>query len=460
MKRSLVGGQVQRISVVQAGPREVVTLQVRVPGETVHVVVASGLGAGIVDEALRDRLRAALPRVPAPAQARWRARLENARVVAIDDRGVDLVRENRALRAADVAGALRLDADPDAPGATAEGADGADATLPPPAPNEDEARFWARGARIVDQLERAGVGDRRDALRRGLGKAIARIERRVTAVRGDLAKMAQTEAAAERARLFVVEAARAPRGARVLRASDWTQIDPDGAPASIEMPIDPAKGAQEQLEALFRRARRMKEGARVAGARLHEATAAGDRLNELLRALLADPGAALDFDGIEAEARRAAPRDFKLGPAAAPGRAPRGGSTGARPPHRTFVAQGDSQVYVGRGAAQNDALTLHVARPHDLWLHAKGYTGAHVVVPLEKGASCPPEVLIDAAHLAAHFSDARGERIVEVQTTPRRYLRKPRGSAPGAVLVDREKVLVLRVDDERLRRLLSSEVDS
>jgi len=45
------------------------------------------------------------------------------------------------------------------------------------------------------------------------------------------------------------------------------------------------------------------------------------------------------------------------------------------------------------------------ARGHDLWLHAKGRTGAHVVVPLDKGHTCPAEVLIDAAHLAAHFSD-------------------------------------------------------
>jgi predicted ribosome quality control (RQC) complex YloA/Tae2 family protein len=116
-------------------------------------------------------------------------------------------------------------------------------------------------------------------------------------------------------------------------------------------------------------------------------------------------------------------------------------------------------LYVGRGAAQNDELTLHVARPHDLWLHAKEHPGAHVVVPLAKGRSCPPETLVDAAHLAAHFSDARGERVVEIQYTPRRYLRKPRGSAKGAVIVDREKVLVLRVDDARLQRLLNTEVD-
>jgi len=114
---------------------------------------------------------------------------------------------------------------------------------------------------------------------------------------------------------------------------------------------------------------------------------------------------------------------------------------------------------VGRDAAPNDELTLHVARPRDLWLHVKNWTGAHVVVPLDKGASCPSEVLVQAAHLAAHFSDARAERVVEVSYVARRFVRKPRGSAPGAVVVDREKVLVLRKEDALIKHLLESEVE-
>ena len=115
-------------------------------------------------------------------------------------------------------------------------------------------------------------------------------------------------------------------------------------------------------------------------------------------------------------------------------------------------------ILVGRGAAHNDALTFHVARPHDLWLHARGHAGAHVIVRLAKGASCPAEVLVDAAHLAAHFSDARDERVVEVCYAARRRVRKPRGAAPGLVLVDDEKVIVLRKDDATIRRLLDGEV--
>jgi predicted ribosome quality control (RQC) complex YloA/Tae2 family protein len=77
-------------------------------------------------------------------------------------------------------------------------------------------------------------------------------------------------------------------------------------------------------------------------------------------------------------------------------------------------------------------------------------------VPLEKGTSCPPDVLVDAATLAAHFSDARDEAVCDVSYVERRYVRKPRGSAPGAVTYDHEKVLALRVEPERLARLLGS----
>ncbi len=207
---------------------------------------------------------------------------------------------------------------------------------------------------------------------------------------------------------------------------------------------------------MFQRARRLKEGARIGRERLAEAERARARLAAVATEL-AGPGPT-DVPALEARARAAAPRDFKLasGPAQAlPGRVKK---QPPLPPYREFTGSAGGRVRVGRGAEQNDALTLHVARPHDLWLHAKSRTGAHVVVPLDKGASCPGELLVDAAHLAAHFSEARGEEVVEVQYTPRRYVRKPKGSAPGLVVVEREKVLVLRLEPERLRALLEREL--
>jgi NFACT protein RNA binding domain/NFACT N-terminal and middle domains len=437
-------GRLQRLRVARVGGREVALLDVRVPGETLHVVCAAGLGVGTVGadrlEGLRGALRAGSP---SPTQARWRARLDGA-AVRLAETAVELVREGHTVRASTGRGDTIVESDEalaDADEATRES-------------------LGERGAAIVDTLVTAGTGHRRDALKRALAKAIARVDRRVAAVEGDLARTETADALAQRAQLFVAAAAAAPAGAARLEAVDWTT----GEARTVELAIDPARAAKTQVDAMFKRARRLKEGARIGRTRLGEAQAA---LAVLRAALgnLADADA--DLSAIEGRARAAAPRDFALAPdeatgaARAPRRGPGAGARGKpaspRLPFRTFLGASGAKILVGRGAADNDDLTFHVGRAHDLWLHAKDRNGAHVIVPLGKGASCPADVLVEAAHLAAHFSDAKGERVADVQYTPRRYLRKPRGSAPGQVMVDREKVMVLRFDDAILKRLLDTE---
>jgi predicted ribosome quality control (RQC) complex YloA/Tae2 family protein len=314
----------------------------------------------------------------------------------------------------------------------------------------DRESLVARGTRIVEGAIGAGLHERRETLRRSLRKSRARIDRRLQAVEQDLERMKSAEAAAERTRLFVHAAARAPRGATRLEAVDWST----GEARPAEMPLDPARGAQEQIDAVFQRARRLKRGAPFAVARLADARAAREKLDEIDLLLSAeDP----DLSRLESQARAAAPRDFRLEPPAPTRRTPGTSTPTARPCHRTFVGASSKRILVGRGAAHNDTLTFRVARAHDLWLHAKGHAGAHVVVPLERGASCPADLLVEAAHLAAHFSDARDEPTVEVDYTPRRHVRKPRRSAPGQVAIDHPKVLLLRRNEETLRRLLERE---
>ena len=177
-----------------------------------------------------------------------------------------------------------------------------------------------------------------------------------------------------------------------------------------------------------------------------------------LSSLASATRAAATFDAITTAREEALSDDPALlsgGPAKS--RPERRRVTTPRVPYRTFVTTSGSRILVGRGATDNDELTLHVARPYDLWLHTKGEAGAHVVVPLVKGHEPASELLVDAAHLAAHFSEARDERVVEVTYAPRRYVRKRRGSLPGQVQVDREKVLVLRVDSARIAALLARE---
>jgi hypothetical protein len=435
MQPELDRGHLQRIRVAWLGDREVALLEVRVPGETLHLVCAAGIGVGAVGGDERARLREAMRGAAvSPAQVHWRARFEGGTVRA-GFRSVEFERDGRIVRVA-IGDAhertLRLE----------NGEIAAPLLV-------DRAALDVHGAAIAQALVVVGIHDRRDDLRRAIRRAIARVDRRALAVQGDLAKMESANAQAQQAQLFVAEASRAPRGTDQLHTIDWTT----GEAVAIDLRIDPSRSAKEHLDSVFKRARRLKEGARIARERLGETQATRGHLERALQDLGA-PDA--NLDGLEAIARSAAPRDFKLAPTtkSTSGRAHH---EAPRPPYRSFVGASGARILVGRGAAHNDALTLHVARPHDLWLHAKGRSGAHVVIILDKGASCPSDLLVEAAHLAAHFSDARDERIVDVQYTPRRYLRKPRGIAPGLVHVDREKVLVLRRDDDLLRRLLAGE---
>jgi predicted ribosome quality control (RQC) complex YloA/Tae2 family protein len=270
--------------------------------------------------------------------------------------------------------------------------------------------------------------------------------RRAEAIRGDIARGAEAEELAAKARWFVAEAARAPRGARELTVTDWSS----GEARPLTFPLDPAKPPRDQVEAVFAHARRMQKGKVIAEARLTETAEKLARIDAARVAI----EAATSVE--ELEEATPAPRAKATGPHQRPIRSPKHEER-TRLPHRTFLSSQGIPIYAGRGAADNDALTFRVARPRDLWLHAKGTSGAHVVLPLAKGKEPSPEALVDAAHLAAHFSGYRDEATVEITYALRGRVRKPRGSPPGLVVVDQGKTMVVRMEPDRVKRLLGTE---
>lgn len=82
---------------------------------------------------------------------------------------------------------------------------------------------------------------------------------------------------------------------------------------------------------------------------------------------------------------------------------------------------------MGKNARENEELTCKFAHSEDLWLHAHGTPGSHVVVRLEKGMNPPPETLKDAATLALLYSDLKKSGKGEVIYTRRKYVRKVKG---------------------------------
>jgi predicted ribosome quality control (RQC) complex YloA/Tae2 family protein len=105
-----------------------------------------------------------------------------------------------------------------------------------------------------------------------------------------------------------------------------------------------------------------------------------------------------------------------------------------------FVLTTQREVWVGRGARDNDELTFRHAAPLDLWFHAGGVEGSHVVLR-HLGQDPSPAEQEAAAQLAALFSKAKGSTTVPVWMTRRRYVRKPRKAPPGTVAPERVSTL-------------------
>ncbi|MGA2622957.1 MAG: NFACT family protein [Bacteroidota bacterium] len=110
-------------------------------------------------------------------------------------------------------------------------------------------------------------------------------------------------------------------------------------------------------------------------------------------------------------------------------------------PFRVFVVDGGFEVWVGKSAANNDLLTAHYAKPNDLWFHARGASGSHTVLKSQTKTLPPPKAIRQAASIAAYYSKMRKASNVAVAYCERKYVRKPRKSAEGAVLLEREKVI-------------------
>ncbi|MDB5057047.1 MAG: fibronectin/fibrinogen-binding protein [Chloroflexi bacterium] len=100
-------------------------------------------------------------------------------------------------------------------------------------------------------------------------------------------------------------------------------------------------------------------------------------------------------------------------------------------PLRVKAADG-TEILVGRSAKQNDAVTFSLAGPQDIWLHARQIPGAHVILKVG-GRSPGNETLLEAAVLAATYSQGRTSTTVPVDYTQVRNVRRIKGAKPGLV---------------------------
>jgi predicted ribosome quality control (RQC) complex YloA/Tae2 family protein len=194
--------------------------------------------------------------------------------------------------------------------------------------------------------------------------------------------------------------------------------------------LDPRLSAVDNAQAYFARYRK----AREAEARVPELLEQA----RLQSALLADLRTL-----VEVADQMDAVRTLRREVAAATGGnvpTPRAKNTGRAAPYRRVTLGDGWEAVVGTSASGNAAVTFDVAQPDDLWFHARGVPGAHVVLRTN-GREPPDDVVERAAQVAASHSAARGAGTVEVDIAPRRYVKKVPSGPPGLVRYTNERTV-------------------
>lgn len=111
--------------------------------------------------------------------------------------------------------------------------------------------------------------------------------------------------------------------------------------------------------------------------------------------------------------------------------------------YRSVVSSDGFEIIVGRGAKDNDTVTFRVGKSQDMWLHAADYPGSHVIVRNPNRKEIPPKTLLEAAQLAAFYSQAKKESKAAVNYTQQKNVSKIKGGAPGLVRISTFKTIMV-----------------
>ena len=275
-------------------------------------------------------------------------------------------------------------------------------------------------------------------------KHVKKLQRRITKLTQDFAKVDAYREYGRYGELLKSHVSALGKGQKHVTVVDYFD---DGLP-EITLPLNPEKDGPGNLKDYFTKHGKFTGSQKNLVPRLDQAKTELTKYQQELEAL--ESGKLTNSQETEPVAalpkRQAPPRDSqrskqKKQPAV---------------PYREFSSQEGYAILVGKTAKDNDAVTFKVSKPDDLWLHARGTSGSHVVVQLEKKQQVPPETLKDAATLALFYSDLRKSGKGEVIYTLRKNVRKPKGAKPGSVTVTQEKNLWVFVDQARLDRLKES----
>ena len=212
--------------------------------------------------------------------------------------------------------------------------------------------------------------------------------------------------------------------------------------ADVDIPLDVRLSPQENAARYFKQYAKAKTAEKYLTAQLQRGREELQYLESVLQEL-AQAESEQDFNDIRTELTDG-------GYLRGRGKKQPGFQRASKP--REFRSSAGLRILVGRNNRQNDRLTTKDADKRDIWLHTQKIHGSHVIL-CTGGAEPDEQSLMEAASLAAYFSQAQGSTKVPVDYTPVKYVKKPAGAKPGMVVYTTYQTMLADPDEELIKHL-------
>lgn len=316
----------------------------------------------------------------------------------------------------------------------------------------------AADAYFITLIEERSFAARAAAARAELQKKIIQQQKLLKQLQKDLESHADAEEQRRLGDILLANLSTAKRKGNRVTLVDYFS----GDSATIEIELDESTSLPEEAARRFKLYSRSKRAVAQINSRIELGRKRLEELlseQESLEKCLSEVSATTDRPSSSAQrtidSSSALPRwDHSRPLSSKPALAGDRKKTSRIPGTRRYLSADGFEILVGRTAADNDRLTFKIAKPNDTWLHAGDYSGSHVVVRNSSKKPIPQRTLIEAAQLAAWFSQAKKDPKVDVHYTERKFVSKIKGGKPGLVRLQRFKNITVEPKEAGMKETI------
>ncbi|MBI5683130.1 MAG: NFACT family protein [Deltaproteobacteria bacterium] len=329
---------------------------------------------------------------------------------------------------------------------------------PPPAGKKHSAGFnisldnFSSCNRAVDVFYESPVDEERFTrekadLVRTVNDVKKRLERKLENLFEDRKKAEDNLKLQRYGELLLANFSKIKRGMKEVSVLDYYNEPPQ----EIIIPIDPALLPQENIDKIFKRVKKAKRAIELLKERMPSVE---DEIKYLEDALF-------QIDALEEKDDVLAVREALISAGYIRANTERNKKEEIKTePIRRFKSTDGCEILCGKTSTGNDLLLKKYARDYDLWFHAYGVAGSHVLLRFkEKNKEPSQNSIFEAGAIAVFFSKAKNSTKAEVAYTIARNVKKPKGAKPGLVTITNYKTIMVKIDENTVKRLTTSPVN-